>query len=315
MSVTSIDPPVGNRPRVAIIAGPTACGKSALALAVAERLGGTIINADASQVYADLRVLSARPSAADTARVPHRLYGVLDGAVAGSAAHWATLARAAIAEAHAAGRLPILTGGSGLYLRTLVDGIAEVPPIDPQVRAAVRSLGSAVAHAALLSEDPPAAARLGVHDRQRLQRALEVVRSTGRPLAAWQATAAGGIAATVDVRAVVVDLPRDVLRARCDARFDTMMAGGALDEVRDLAARRLDPGLPVMTAIGVPPLLAHLAGELDLVTASAAARHATRHYAKRQQTWFRNQTPDWIRVAGDDPRAADGIVGALTADT
>lgn len=296
MSVTSIEPPAADRPRVAIIAGPTACGKSALALDVAERLNGTIINADASQVYADLRILTARPTDADMARVPHLLYGVLDGAEAGSAASWAVMARAAVAETLAAGRLPILTGGSGLYLRTLLDGIAAVPSIDAEIRNAVRALDGADAHAALAREDPPAAVRLAPTDRQRVQRALEVVRSTGRSLLSWQESATGGLAAVADVRGLVVDLPRETLRARCDARFDAMLAAGALDEVRALATRRLDPGLPVMTAIGVPPLLLHLAGQLSLAGAADAARHATRRYAKRQQTWFRNQTSNWPRA-------------------
>lgn len=296
MSVTSIESLGANRPRVAIIAGPTACGKSALALDVAEALSATIINADASQVYADLRILSARPSDADLARVPHRLYGVLDGAVAGSAASWAAMARGAIAETHAEGRLPILVGGSGLYLRTLLDGIAAVPPIAADVRDAVRALDGAAAYAALLGEDPAAAARLAPGDRQRVQRALEVVRGTGRSLLAWQAAATTGLSAEVELMAMIVDLPRDVLRARCDARFDAMLAAGGLDEVRALAARELDPGLPVMTAIGVPPLLAHLSGASTLDAAADAARQATRRYAKRQQTWFRNQTSGWLRV-------------------
>lgn len=309
MSVTSIEPPAADRPRVAIIAGPTACGKSALALDVAEALNGTIINADASQVYADLRILTARPSDADMARVPHLLYGVLDGTEAGSAASWATLARAAIAETLAVKRLPILVGGSGLYLRTLIDGIAAVPAIDAGVRDAVRALDTAAAHAALGVEDPGAATRLDPADRQRVQRALEVVRSTGRSLLAWQDGATGGLADEADVRGIIVDLPRDMLRARCDARFDAMLAGGGIDEVRMLAARRLDPALPVMTAIGVPPLLAHLAGTLTLAEAADVARHATRRYAKRQQTWFRNQTPDWPRVESAD--AAQAIFGTV----
>ncbi|TRW17566.1 tRNA (adenosine(37)-N6)-dimethylallyltransferase MiaA [Glacieibacterium frigidum] len=304
MSVTSIEPPAADRPRVAIIAGPTACGKSALALEVAEALNGTIINADASQVYADLRILTARPSDADMARVPHLLYGVLDGSEAGSAASWAALARAAVADTLAVGRLPILVGGSGLYLRTLLDGIAAVPPIDAEVREAVRALDGVAAHAALTDEDPAAAARLNPADRQRVQRALEVVRGTGRSLAAWQATATNGLAATADICGMIVDLPRDELRARCDARFDAMLAAGGLEEVRTLAARRLDPGLPVMTAIGVPPLLAHLAGTLSLADAADDARHATRRYAKRQQTWFRNQTPGWWRVDSADAARA-----------
>ncbi|MGI4877917.1 MAG: tRNA (adenosine(37)-N6)-dimethylallyltransferase MiaA [Janthinobacterium lividum] len=289
------------RPRLVVIAGPTAAGKSALALDLALRVGGTIVNADASQVYADLRILSARPDAADMARVPHALYGVIDGAQACSAADWAGLARGAIGVAHAAGRLPILVGGSGLYLRTLLDGIAPVPAIDEAVRATVRALAPADARAALAAEDPAAAARIVPGDRQRIARALEVVRSTGRTLRDWQAAASGGLAAEVDLVAQVVDLPRAALHARLDARLDAMIAAGALDEVAALAARRLPADAPVMKALGVPPLLAALAGTTTLEAAIATTRADTRHYAKRQQTWFRNQTPDWPRPPPGTP--------------
>jgi tRNA dimethylallyltransferase len=311
MSVTSIEFPAPDRPRLAIIAGPTACGKSALALDIAERLRGTIINADASQVYADLRVLSARPSDADMARVPHRLYGTRDGADAGSAVSWAAAARGAVAETLAEGRLPILVGGSGMYLRILLDGIAAVPPIDAAIRDVVRALDAAAAHAAVVREDPDAAARLRPSDRQRLQRALEVVRGTGRTLADWQRETTGGLAETHDIRAVVVDLPRDMLRRRCDARFDAMLSNGGLDEVRALAARQLDPALPVMNAIGVPPLLAHLAGTCSLAEAANAAAAATRRYAKRQQTWFRNQTLGWARADATSPLIRTVMLRAL----
>ncbi len=276
-----------------VIAGPTAAGKSAVALDLAQRLGGTIVNADASQVYADLRILSARPSVADEAAVPHLLYGVIDGAETCDAARWAGLARAAIADVFAGGQVPIVTGGSGMYLRTLLDGIAPVPPIDPEVRAAVRALDPTAAHAALAALDPAAAARLT--DPQRVARALEVVRATGRTLADWQAAAPAGLAATHDVRGHVVDLPRAELHARIDARLDAMIAGGALDEVAALSARGLPADAPVMKAHGVPPLLAHLQGATSLAAAIDRTRLDTRHYAKRQQTWFRNQTPDWSR--------------------
>ncbi len=280
-----------------VIAGPTAAGKSALALVVAERHGGTIINADASQLYADLRILSARPSEADLARAPHRLYGVIDGAEACNAARWAGLARVEIAAAHAAARLPVVCGGSGMYLRTLLDGIAPVPSIDPGIRAVVRQLAPADAYAALVREDPRAAARLAPADRQRVMRALEVLRSTGQTLAMWQSAATGGLAATMAVRGVVVDRPRAELHARIETRFAAMLAAGALAEAAALAARRLDPALPVMKALGVAPLLAVLAGKTTLAEATAAALADTRQYAKRQQTWFRNQTPDWERTA------------------
>ncbi len=263
---------------------------------LAERRNGVVINADASQVYADLRILSARPSPADEARVPHRLYGVIDGARACSAADWAELAKMEIAAVHEAGKLPVLVGGTGLYLRTLLDGIAPVPEIDPDVRTAVRSLPVDELHPALSSEDPVMAARLGRADRQRLCRALEVVRSTGRSLALWQQELAGGIGDSVTLDARVVDIDRATLHARCDTRFDVMIDAGALDEVARLASRRLPETLPVMKALGVPPLLAALRGELPLPDAIAQGKATTRQYAKRQQTWFRNQTPGWRRV-------------------
>ena len=284
----SIDRPE-NLPRLALIAGPTASGKSALALARAERGCGTIINADASQVYRDLSILTARPSAAEEGRVPHRLYGVRDGADACSAAEWATDAIAAIAEAHRAGRLPILVGGTGLYLRTLLDGIAPVPPIDPGVRCEVRALDGSTAHAALAREDPAEAMRLHPNDTARTQRALEVVRSTGRTIAAWRATRTGGLRNRVALDVTIVDPPVAELYARCETRVDAMLANGALDEVATLVARRLDPGLPVMRAIGVAPLSSYLAGTTTLPVAIAEIKQATRNYGKRQRTWFRNQ--------------------------
>lgn len=283
------------KPPLVVIAGPTASGKSALALGLAERANGVVINADASQVYADLRLLSARPSPAEEARAPHRLYGVVDGATACSAADWAAMARAAIAQAHTEGRLPIVVGGTGLYIRTLLDGIAPVPDIPDEVRTEVRALDDP--HAALAFADPAMAQRLRPSDRQRSARALEVKRATGRSLADWQAATEGGIGGTVELRAHVVETDRAELYARCDHRFDLMLAEGALDEARALAARGLSPALPVMKALGVPPLLAHLAGDLTIEAAADAAKQDTRRYAKRQLTWFRNQTPDWRRVA------------------
>lgn len=282
------------KPPLVVIAGPTASGKSALALDFAERSNGVIINADASQVYADLRILSARPSPADEARVPHRLYGVIDGATGCSAADWAALARAEIRAAHAGGRTPVLVGGTGLYVRTLLDGIAPVPEIPDAVRAEVRALDDP--HAALVAEDPAMAAKLRPSDRQRSARALEVKRATGRSLADWQAATEGGIAAEVELQAHVVEIDRDRLYANCDRRFDAMLAAGALNEVAALARRGLSPQLPVMKALGVPPLLRHLAGELSIGEAAEIARRETRRYAKRQLTWFRNQTPNWQRV-------------------
>jgi tRNA dimethylallyltransferase len=282
-----IDP--SDMPRLALIAGPTASGKSARALDLAERTGGTIINADASQVYRDLRVLSARPSADEEARVPHRLFGHRDGAIACSAVDWAAEAKVAIAEAHGEGRLPILVGGTGLYLRTLLDGIAPVPDIDPHVREAVRALPVADAYVALEREDASLAGRLHPNDTTRVQRALEVVRSTGVSLAEWRKKLSGGIRAQVALSEEMIDLPVTELYARCDARVDRMVEDGALDEVEALIARHLDPALPAMRAIGVPQFAKHLAGESSLTEAVDALRQATRNYAKRQRTWLRHQ--------------------------
>ncbi len=220
-------------------------------MAVAESIGGTIINADASQLYADLAVISARPSAADAARVPHRLYGVLDGDDAASAARWADMAKVAIGEVLAQGRLPILVGGTGMYLTTLIDGIAPVPEIDPAIRAAVRGLETAAAAAALAREDAALAARLKPADRQRILRGLEVVRGTGQSLVFWQRTRAGGIGGAFDVRALVVDAPRADLNARAEGRLWQMVEAGALAEVAALLARRLPDDRPVLRALGV----------------------------------------------------------------
>jgi tRNA dimethylallyltransferase len=285
-------------PKLALIAGPTASGKSALAITVAERHDGIVINADSAQVYRDLRILTARPSPADEARVPHRLFGYVDGAEACSAAHWAEAARREIAAAHAAGKLPVLVGGTGLYLRTLLDGIAPVPEIDPAIRAAVRAMPVAQAHAALAAADPAAAARLAAADTTRVARALEVVRSTRRPLAAWQAERSGGIAAKVAQSAVVLLPERDWLFERCDARAAAMLDGGAVEEVRNLMQRNDIPDdAPIRRAIGVPEIAGFVAGTCSRDHALAALRLATRQYAKRQYTWFRNQPPpSWLRI-------------------
>ncbi|URW76244.1 tRNA (adenosine(37)-N6)-dimethylallyltransferase MiaA [Sphingomonas donggukensis] len=283
-------------PTIALIAGPTASGKSALALALAERNGGVVINADASQVYADLRVLSARPSPEEEARAPHRLFGHVDGAdTTYSAARWAGEARDAIAEAHAAGKLPILVGGTGLYIRTLIDGIAPVPEIDPAIRAAVRAASVADNQAALAALDPAAAARLHPADTTRVARALEVMRSTGRPIADWQADRVGGIGDAVRVVASILLPERAWLLARCDARLAQMFDGGAVEEVTALVARTDVPPLaPVRRAIGVPDVAAWIAGSASREDALAHAQAATRQYAKRQSTWFRNQPPpEW----------------------
>ena len=284
------------RPPLALIAGPTASGKSALALELAERGDGIVINCDASQVYADLRILSARPSAQEEARAPHRLFGTLDGAEACSAARWAGEAKREIAAAHAAGKLPILVGGTGLYIRTLLDGIAPVPEIDPAIREAVRALPVALAHAALASEDPASAQALAPADTTRVARALEVVRSTGRSIRDWRAHKEGGIGDRISLSPLLLLPPRDWLAARCDARFEAMLDQGAVEEVEALLARGLPPDLPVMRAIGVPEIRDWLAGQITREAMIDRAQIATRQYAKRQYTWFANQPPpDWPR--------------------
>ncbi len=297
-------------PRLALIAGPTASGKSALALALAERANGVVINADSAQVYRDLRVVTARPTPDEEARAPHRLYGYRDAADPCSAAEWAEDAKAEIADAHGQGKLPILAGGTGLYLRTLLDGIAPVPAIDPDVRRQVREMAVADAYAALEREDAEAAARLRPSDSTRVARALEVVRSTGRPLFEWQKNKAGGISGTVELRPLLLLPPRDWLYRRCDMRFEAMMTNEGLEEVRSLDRRHLSPLLPAMRAIGVREISAYLAGALDRDAALAAGRIATRQYAKRQYTWFNRQPPaDWPRFA--EPLDRDRMETAL----
>jgi len=290
---------------VALIAGPTASGKSDLAVGLALELAargsrGVVVNADSAQVYRDLRVLSARPSEDEMRGIEHRLFGAWDGADPCSAADWAAAARREIENAHLVGAVPILVGGSGLYLRTLLDGIAPVPRIDPGVRERVRALSTAEAYAALLAEDPARAAALNPGDGARIARALEVVRSTGRRLAEWQAERAGGIGDAVDLFPVVLLPDREWLYARCEARFARMLESGAIDEVRALLARSLAPLSPVMRAIGVPEIAGLLRGEWSRAEALARGQQATRNYAKRQYTWFRRQPPaEWPRVEAE----------------
>jgi len=287
------------RPKVALIAGPTASGKSALALALAERRGGTIINADSAQVYRDLRLVTARPSPEEERRAPHRLSGHVDAAdMDYSAARWAAEERAEIDRAAAAGSLPILVGGTGLYLRTLIDGIAPVPPIDPAIRAEVRAMAVADAHRMLTEADPAGAARLNPADTTRIARALEVVRSTGRPIAEWRRAREGGIGDAIDLAALILLPPRDWLNQRIDHRFAAMVEQGAAGEVAALLSRDdVPPEAPIRRAIGVPELAAAVSGEIDMAEAIARASLATRQYAKRQYTWFRNQPPaDWVRL-------------------
>jgi tRNA dimethylallyltransferase len=281
-------PPMSTR--IIVIAGPTASGKSALALDLAEQLGGTVINADSMQIYRDLAILTARPDAASLARAPHRLYGVLDGAELSTVASWVERARAEIEAA----RVPILCGGTGLYLRALLHGIAPVPAIPDIVRQAARALhaelGGEAFRAELARLDPEGAARLAAGDSQRLVRAYEVVTATGRSLGEWQREGAPALPLTPI--AITLLPPREALYEAIDGRFAGMIAAGALDEVRALTARNLDLALPVMKALGVPELSRYLAGAISLEAATAEAQQASRRYAKRQYTWFRHQLPE-----------------------
>jgi tRNA dimethylallyltransferase len=283
--------------RGVLIAGPTASGKSALALALAEALGGTIINADSMQVYRDLRIVTARPTAQEEARVPHLLYGHVDAAENYSVGRWCVDASAALAAVERAGRLPVVVGGTGLYFKALTRGLAAVPPIPPQIRAAVRERlerkGIAALYAELGERDAATARRLMPRDRARVTRALEVMLATGRSLTDWHAE---GMKPALDAQAAIklfLDVERAELYRRIDGRFDAMLGSGALDEVRALASRGLDPALPAMKAHGVPWLIRHLSGEIDLVAAVEGAKRDTRRYSKRQGTWFRHQLPDW----------------------
>lgn len=284
-----------------MIVGPTASGKSALALELAKKQAlqnqeSVVINADSAQVYRDLQIVSARPTSAEMQGLEHKLYGYIDGAEACSAARWAHDAKTSISEAHERDRLPILVGGTGLYVRTLLDGIAPIPEIDPEIRAQVRALEALEAYQLLKMADPEAANRLNPTDKTRIQRALEVSRSTGKPLHHWQQQKTGGIGSAIRLHPVVLLPPREWLYARCDLRFDMMIEHGAKQEVEQLLKRDLPADCPVMRAIGVREIAGWINGENDLETASSIAQAATRQYAKRQYTWFRNQCPaDWPR--------------------
>jgi tRNA dimethylallyltransferase len=293
--------------KAVLIAGPTASGKSALALQLAQMRDAVIINADSMQVYRDLRIITARPTVDEEARVPHRLYGHVDAAVNFSAGSWVADAAVALAEVRAQNRLPIFVGGSGLYFKALTRGLSAVPPIPAEVRDGVRARlerdGVEALHAELARRDPVSAERLNPRDRTRIARALEVIEATGRSLPNWHREGLPPLLPLGEFHALFLTPEREQLCARIDARFDVMLEAGALEEVARLAGRHLDPLLPAMKAHGVPALLRHLKGEITLEEAAAIGRGDTRHYAKRQFTWFRHQLPEfeWAQ-----PEAARG---------
>ena len=306
-------PPVGH-PAAVLMAGPTASGKSALALEVARVTGGVIINTDSMQVYRDLRILTARPTVDEEARVPHLLYGHVDAAVNFSAGAWIADAALVLAEARAQNRLPIFVGGSGLYFKALTRGLSAVPPVPAAIREEVRARlerdGVEALHAQLGQRDPVSAERLKPRDRTRIARALEVVEATGRSLTDWHREGLPPLLPPGQFSALFLSPDRDQLYAKIDARFDAMLKAGALEEVADLTARHLDPLLPAMKAHGVPGLIRHLRGEITREEAAETGRANTRHYAKRQFTWFRHQLPEfeWVK-----PAAARGWPTARTS--
>jgi tRNA dimethylallyltransferase len=297
-----------------LIAGPTASGKSALALDLARKTGGVVINADSMQVYRDLRIITARPTVEEEAVVPHRLYGHVDAAINFSAGAWVADAAKALAEARAQRKLPIFVGGSGLYFKALTRGLSAVPPIAAEVRDSVRArlerYGVEALHEELARRDPVSAARLKPRDRTRIARALEVIEATGRALPDWHREGLPPLLPPGEFSALFLAPEREALYARIDARFDAMLSGGAIQEVLALAARNLDPLLPAMKAHGVPVLIRHIRGEVTLQAAAEFGRTETRHYAKRQFTWFRHQLPEFEWVA---PEAARGWFQARAA--
>lgn len=297
MSAASAD--LSRSPSVTLLAGPTASGKSGLALEMAQRTGAVIINADSQQLYADLRILSARPPHEDELRVAHHLYGVADAADAWSVGRWSRAVPTVLADLKAQGRPALIVGGTGLYFTALTKGLAEIPPVSVEVRDAAGALydeeGEAAFRLRLTTFDPPAAAAIEAGDRQRLTRAYAVAVSTDRSLSDWQAATTPMLMPGTYER-LIVEPDRAALYANCDRRVETMVEQGAVEEVRALAARGLNPALPAMKAVGVREFGAYLTGGLSMAAAVTATQQATRNYAKRQLTWFRNQTPNWKRV-------------------
>lgn len=288
--------------------GPTGTGKSALAIRVAQTMPTVIINADAMQMVRDLRVLSARPSAEEEAAAEHALYGVLDAAEPTSVARWVGLVVPVIEAAWAQGKWPLLVGGTGMYVKALRDGLVQLPALDPEIRAAVRSMDASALHAALQQEDPAMAAQLKPGDTQRLARALEVVRSTGRSLQDWQAERTAPALPNAAFLLQHLTLPRAALYARLNSRFSAMLQQGALEEVRALYARGLPADTPILRAHGAPELAEHLAGRMELAEAVAKAQQNTRNYAKRQMTWLRHQAPESQAITADNTQELQGFL-------
>lgn len=297
-----------------LIAGPTASGKSALAMRLAEALGGTIVNADSMQVYRDLRILTARPTEADEARVPHLLFGTIDGATNFSVGRYLAAAREALARIGATNRLPIFTGGTGLYFKALLHGLSDIPAVPAGIRAQIREENSALSapqlHARLSAVDPVMAARLRRSDPQRVLRALEVFAATGQSLASFQGSRAPPLLDARRCLCLFIAPPRAALRDAIDKRFDAMLGAGALDEVDALRRRKLDSALPVMRAHGVPHLIAYLEGRITLEEAVRGGKRDTRSYVKRQFTFARHQLPEFLWVAPESitPRASAPVL-------
>ena len=297
--------------RAILIAGPTASGKSALAIRLAQTLDGVVVNADSMQVYRDLRIITARPSLEEERQVPHRLFGHVDAAENYSVARWLADVGREITMIDAEGRLPILVGGTGLYFRALTEGLSDIPAVPEAVRAELRAWAEGRTaeeiHARLEAVDPSTAARLRPSDPQRNLRALEVFMATGKPLSAFHDSRSGAVLDVASCVAVFLEPDRDALRQRIDTRFETMMDSGAMEEVEALMVRGLDPALPAMRAHGVPGLIRALRGEISVAEAVAIGKADTRRYAKRQHTWFRHQAPEfeWVRVEEAEGRVME----------
>jgi tRNA dimethylallyltransferase len=289
--------------QIIILSGPTASGKSALALVIARACNAVIINCDSKQLYAEIPIITAQPTAAEKAEVPHDLYGVISVAEDCSVGRWVEMAKIVIDKVHAAGKLPLLVGGTGMYVKALTEGIPEMPDIDEEIRRNARScmleMGSEAMYETLEKEDPVMAARLEKNDSQRITRAYEVLKQTGKSLDWWQKQPAKTVYPPENFLKFFLSPPREVVYANCNTRFEKMMEAGVMQEIAALDAMGLSPELPSMKAHGVPELLAYLHGEMSLEDAIDQAQKNTRHYIKRQFTWFRHQMKDTVVLEGE----------------